>query len=207
MKEFSELQKDALVEICNVGMAKAAVQLSSLLETTVELTIPEVKLSPAKDLISEVDIHHTDRITYVSQKIGGSLSGTIVVMYEGKELSDSLSGLVLGGINNIKDSEARACEIEAVVEISNVIISSCISNIANFLSLKLNISVPQYAEDILAESFLNIMSDAELPTDKTIGFITKLKAQENGADGILMMFLDEVSVSTLLKCIDEMLGV
>ena len=144
MKEFSEIQQDALIEICNVGMAKAAVQLSSLLNTRVKLTIPEVKLSPARDIVTAVNIHPSDRITYVSQKIDGSLHGSVVVMYEGNELSETLSKLVLGGINSIQDNEARACEIEAVVEISNVIISSCIANIADFLSLKLEITVPQY---------------------------------------------------------------
>jgi chemotaxis protein CheC len=206
VKKLTIIQKDALIEICNVGMAKAATQLSVLLDTKIELTIPVIELSPAKDLISQINSDPQDRITYVSQKISDSLKGSAVVAYNSNDLSESLSKIVLGGIDSVRDQEARACEIEAVTEISNVIISSCISSIADFLTMKIGMSIPEYSEDILSESIAHMIDNSELLSEKTIGFMTKLKSDDAGIDGVLMLLLDYVSVNNLLEAIDDLFG-
>lgn len=197
MVKFSDGQIDALKEICNVGMSKAAKQLSILLDSHIDISIPNLQLlNSNKVLTGSIFDQHVD-LSYVSQGLSQNIDGQVILVFN-REHATFLTESVIGKAPKMTQTEIRACEREAMLEIGNIIISSCMSAVVNMLNMTVKLTVPKYGEDDIVTLFNEQLAALNSTADEALLITTKLETKERNISGHLILLLTTESVDHLL---------
>ncbi|WP_133140563.1 chemotaxis protein CheC [Legionella genomosp. 1] len=198
-------QEDALIEIGNIGMSKAAKQLSLLLNSTIKISIPKITFININDLTEENDFNDEQVLSYVYQNISQDLVGSAALVFQ-REQANVLTVTVIGEAPQLTQEEVRACEQEAMLEIGNIIISSCLSVIMNMLSQTVKLSLPVYNENNLYNLLQSLCRQISKSTSNIIAISTKLETSNDKLSGSLFIILTEDSVIKLLRSIKELIN-
>ncbi|MCE3046423.1 chemotaxis protein CheC [Legionella sp. 16cNR16C] len=198
-------QEDALIEIGNIGMSKAAKQLSLLLNSTIKISIPKITFININELTEDNDFNDEQVLSYVYQNISQDLEGSAALVFQ-REQANVLTVTVIGEAPQLTQEEVRACEQEAMLEIGNIIISSCLSVIMNMLSQTVKLSLPVYNENNLYNLLQNLCRQISKSTSNIIAISTKLETSNDKLSGSLFIILTEDSVIKLLRSIKELIN-
>lgn len=197
--KLTDAQSDALIEIANIGVSKAATQLSSLLNDAIELNVPEIELIDISKLPEKL-VDAVGHMVVVHQGLGGFMVGKAYLVFHTEE-SEAIVKVLLGSLQSTKDMDLRVYEYEAMMEIGNIIISTCISTLANMLDEDISLSVPGYTEknkmDFVEEEG---GKDCQVMIMKTV-----LNASRRSITGTLVIILTMLSAETLIKSVDRFL--
>lgn len=136
---LTDLERDALGELSNIAMARAANSLRQMVEHEVLLSVPSVDIV-SKDTATQI-IAKPDNPTLVAvrQDFNGPFSGRALLIFpeaNSFELVRVVVGrqLPLEDIGNLED--------EALAETGNIILNSWVATIANLLKSTLKMSLP-----------------------------------------------------------------
>ena len=136
---LDDLERDALTEIVNIGVSRAASNLRKMVGKQVLLTVPSIDVesqSRAARLISEREF---TQLVAVRQDLSGAFSGRALLIFP---LEKSLE-LVRAVTNDELDAaELVALEHEALAETGNIILNSCLATMANMLRQPLAMTIP-----------------------------------------------------------------
>ncbi|WLI87917.1 chemotaxis protein CheC [Massilia sp. R2A-15] len=152
MVTLSELQHDALVEIFNIGVGQAARAMSEIVSEEVTMSVPSIRFlnRAAAALLGNVD---GQRVCGVSQRYEGAFSTHAILMFP-EDKSLDIVRLMVGDAVPFK--QLTEMEQEAMSEIGNIILNSCVGTLANIFEQELRGSLPVYhlgsSEDILGAS-------------------------------------------------------
>ena len=154
-----------LGEIYNISMGAAAKAVASLIKMKVDISTPDVKVMPKEHLIFKtLEPAVGVKINYVEGIIGENIF--ILSQLDIMKLVD----IVIGGTGDIDESsEFNEMHLSAIGEIMNQMMGASSVNVADFLSLKIDISVP---ESFKIEGQFPIDTDE---TDKGLIVATKFK--------------------------------
>jgi chemotaxis protein CheC len=162
MTEFnlSELQKDALKEIGNIGAGNAATALANFLDRKINMTVPRVEIIPIED-VPEVTGDIEEEIIGVLLKVRGEAPGSILFLLK-RESSEHLLELIFKNNKMTGDDELKE---SAITEIGNIISGSYLSAINQITGFNLCQSVPAFARDmagaILSSSLLSVNESSD----------------------------------------------
>ena len=205
MMELDEREKDALGEIFNVGMSRAAKQLSILLNQEIELTIPEVLLDGAAKVKNEI-LGDKNLYTYVYQDSYADLEGRMMLIFKSSQ-TDYLTDIIIGetsGSSNIQNTKSYSKE--AMLEVGNIVISSCVSAISNMLALKVQLSIPSYNISDSDSIFEDYGQDGHSNQSKQLILIrTDLKTKSENFNGYLIMALKHLEMTNLMHKINQII--
>lgn len=135
---LSELEKDAVTEIMNVGVGRAAASMSLMVKEEIHLTVPSADLlygAAARERLAA----SSDRMVAVREEFKGLLSGSAALLFP-QEKSLDLVRMVLD--ENLSAEEVTELEQEALVEIGNIILNGCLSSVADALAGEIETSIP-----------------------------------------------------------------
>lgn len=206
MMSFTEEQRDALVEICNVGMSKSAKQLSALLNTPIQISIPEINILSLESIYQDHHFSPTETLAYVNQGLSDGLSGLALLIFH-REQTSLLMDSVIGNLPKLSEKEIRACQHDAMREIGNIIISSCIGAIINMLNCSVALSIPVYNEDTISKLIeMNVESFSKVTGCHDVILIgTSLDAQGRDISGSLILVLDPESLNKIFDQLKKLL--
>ena len=194
---LNELELDALTEVVNIGVSRAAASLRDMVGEQVFLSVPSVAItSPARaaELIGE---RESSVLVAVRQGFQGEFSGAALLIFPERN-SLELVRAVAGGHLSLED--ILELEQEALAEIGNVILNGCMATVANLLQRRLIISLPEIltgsAEDLFKKS-PSLLRDVVL----FIHIDFSLKGRE--LNGYLAMLMDVPSLEALKVLVDE----
>jgi chemotaxis protein CheC len=152
MFELSELQHDALVEIFNIGVGQAARALSEIVSEEVTMSVPSIRFLNRAGAAAMLG-KYAQRVCGVSQHYEGAFTTQAILMFP-EDKSLDLVRLMVG--EAVPFTELTEMEQEAMSEIGNIILNSCVGTMANLFDQELRGSLPVYhlgsSEDILAAS-------------------------------------------------------
>ena len=155
MITLTELQHDALVEIFNIGVGHAAASMSEIVNEEVTMSVPSISFLSREDaaaLLGDKDADN-NRICGVSQHYQGAFSTEAVLMFP-EDKSLEIVRLMVGELVPLQ--ELTEMEQEAMSEIGNIILNSCVGTLANIFQQELHGSLPVYhvgtSEQILAST-------------------------------------------------------
>jgi chemotaxis protein CheC len=137
---LSELELDALTELVNIGVSRAAASLGAMVGEQVLLSVPSVVIvsrSKAADLLGGT---RQDLLVAVRQAFHGDVSGRALLIFPEKN-SLELVRAVAGERLSLED--ILELEHEALAEIGNIILNACIATVANLLERSLTMSLPE----------------------------------------------------------------
>ncbi len=157
MIALTELQHDALVEIFNIGVGQAAASMSGIVNEEVTMSVPSIsflnRAEAAMLLGGKNKQDQSQRICGVSQHYEGAFKTEAILMFP-EDKSLEIVRLMVG--ESVPLAELTEMEQEAMSEIGNIILNSCVGTLANLFQRELQGSLPVYhvgtSEEILSAS-------------------------------------------------------
>jgi chemotaxis protein CheC len=136
---LTELERDALAELANIGVSRAAASLRKMVGQQVLLSVPSVEVVSHKTAAAVMSEREGDDLIAVRQDFSGSFSGRALLIFPHSN-SLVLVRAVVG--DDVSHDDVRAMEEEALAETGNIILNGCLATIANMLQLSLEMSLP-----------------------------------------------------------------
>lgn len=198
---LTELERDALTEIVNIGVSRAASSLRKMIGEQVLLSVPSIEVVShhrAARLISEREV--ADLIA-VLQDFTGPFSGRALLIFP-ETNSLELVRAVTGG--ELSAAEVVEMEQEALAETGNVILNSCLATMANMLKRSLTMTIPQVLRGDGAKLFEvdEAGSEEGLVLFLYIDFAVRMR----DIRGYIAMLMDIPSLATLKELLDEFIA-
>ncbi len=197
---FTKAEEDVLLEVCNIGMSKAAKQLSVLLNGPVLLENPALEVLPVTQLDAYSLSRSNDVMSMVHQSLENDIEGHALLVFK-RDYTQLLLEQVMGEMPNLSEVEMRSCEQEAMLEIGNIVISSCITAMVDMLSQKVGLSVPHYYEGTFAAVLSNQKEFLQKKSAAVMILSTEMSTQLGNFAGRLMLFVTSSSVGSVLGAI------
>jgi chemotaxis protein CheC len=139
---YSDDQYDALREISNIAMGRAADSLARLLHRFIRLPVPNVRIVEAAlvaDALRELVAGETS-VTVVREAFSGRMRGEALVFFCGDSYAE-LADLLGHEADGVADHE------ELVLDLSNLLVGATIGGIAEQLGYELGYSAPSIIAD------------------------------------------------------------
>ena len=138
--DLSELELDALTELVNLGVSRAALNLREMISQEVILSVPSVSLIGRARAVELLGAAEPSQLVAVHQVFEGDITGRALLIFpETKSLE--LVRAVTSGTLPLED--IIELEQEALAETGNIILNGCLATIANQLQRTLRISLPE----------------------------------------------------------------
>ncbi|MFM2313446.1 MAG: hypothetical protein RLZZ04_2722 [Cyanobacteriota bacterium] len=201
MDYLTSEQLDALQEIVNIGVGRAAAMLNEMVDARIILEVPTIQLLSA-DQLRQVMLNrfNSQSISAVRLGFSGSLSGTAELMFP----TDSASVLVAVLTGEDLDSpDLDAVKIGTLSEIGNIVINGVIGSISNILEERMEYKIPSYCEDTIE----NLLLSGRNMTDDVVFILAQARfaiAQLEIVGDIILIF-EMKAFDNLLKAIDRQL--
>lgn len=146
--EFSEMESDALSEVFNLGIGRAAQALNRMVSDTIDLTVPKVLILPQEEVSKLISLEIDDIINAVTQQFSGDFSGNAILMFP-KEQSLNLVRTLLQ--DDVPLGTLTELEQEALIEVGNVLLNACFGTVTNELNFNCDISTPLFIQGTARE--------------------------------------------------------
>ncbi|MEJ1936804.1 chemotaxis protein CheX, partial [Nostoc sp. NIES-2111] len=141
-------QLDALQELINIGVGRAANLLNEMVDSHIRLEIPFVKVLTASQAYQELASRfHDNSLSSVKLGFTGSFYGTAGLIFPTESASKLVS--VLTG-EEAGSADLDAVKIGTLSEIGNIVINGVMGSISNVLQQHMNYTLPVYLEDTIA---------------------------------------------------------
>lgn len=137
---LTELERDALTELVNIGVSRAAASLRKMIGEQVLLSVPSVEIMAPQNAARLIGERETEDLVAIQQQFEGAFSGRALLIFP-EETSLDLVRAILG--DDVPPDQIAEMELEALAETGNVILNGCLATMANMLKRSLNISLPQ----------------------------------------------------------------
>jgi chemotaxis protein CheC len=189
---LDELELDALTELVNLGVSRAALGLREMVREEVVLSVPKVSIVTREEAVANFGEGDVRRLVAVHQDFDGEIKGRALLIFpEAKSME--LVRAVVGG--ELPLEELMELEQEALAETGNVILNSCLGTMANNLERSLRISLPEVIYGDGAKFF------ALVPTpdinDRVMFIYINFVVRQRNITGYIAMLLDLPSLVTL----------
>ncbi|WP_027798602.1 chemotaxis protein CheC [Paraburkholderia dilworthii] len=134
-QSLNEDQRDALQEICNVGMGKAAAALATLLGAFVTLSVPDIRLVGVEQLRVALGAQGDGELPPVRQAFQSDISGEAIVLVgkDGQRELQQLMGHDVGEPDT---------EVEVLCDITNLLVGACVQSVFEQLGQHICFSQP-----------------------------------------------------------------
>ena len=195
---LSELERDALTEIVNIGVSRAASSLRKMIGDQVLLSVPSIEVvnqRRAARLISEREVVE---LVAVRQDFSGPFSGRALLIFP-ETNSLELVRAVTGG--ELSAEEVIEMEHEALAETGNVILNSCLATMANMLKRSLSMTIP---EVLRGDGAMLFEIDQNAEAEGLVLFLyIDFAVRQRDIRGYIAMLMDIPSLATLKELLDE----
>lgn len=184
LNELNEVHIDVLKEIGNIASGNAATSLSTMLNLRVDMSVPKVRIVNIEDAGTMLGGPESVKVGILT-KFDGDIEGLMMFLIEEnftKQIMENLLGETISFNEKLND-----IELSAISEIGNILIASYINAIASMTGMKINISVPAIAIDMVG-ALLSVPALELSPASDDIIFV----------EGVLLDLDQSVSSNILL---------
>lgn len=192
---LTELELDALTELVNLGVSRAATNLSVLVREEVLLSVPEVCVVTREEAITNLREHDARRLVAIHQDFDGDMRGRALLIFPEARSLELIRAMV-GPELSLDD--LIELEQEALAETGNILLNGCLSTMANNLQRNLRISLPEVIHGDGADFFRPNSGGQETVLFIYINFAVK----QRDIQGFLAMILDLPSLVMLQRLLD-----
>jgi chemotaxis protein CheC len=195
---LGELERDALTEIVNIGVSRAASNLRKMIGGEVLLSVPSIDVVSQRRAARLISEREVSELVAVRQNFQGPFSGCALLIFP-ETNSLELVRAVTGG--ELSAAELVEMEHEALAETGNVILNSCLATMANMLRRTLSMTIPE----IIRGSGATLFAVDE--TGKSEGLVLFLyinfSVRKHDIRGYIAMIMDLPSLTTLKQLLEE----
>jgi chemotaxis protein CheC len=193
--EFSKTQLDVLHEVINVGTGHAAAALSRLIDQKIMVTVPDVRMVPLNKLPDYLGGAETP-IVGLYFKFSKDLNGNILLFFT-EEVTHSLIDLLTAGVEFTDAAERESVEKSALLELGNIVANSYLNAIAEMMDMRVFISVPYYARDLLGAIIDVLLIQIAEAADYALLLETVIESSEQKIHSNIAIFLEDDSLNKI----------
>ncbi len=202
MRNLTDLQRDAISELMNIGMGRAADALSQMAHDEVQLSVPFVDVLSIHDVIQRLQAQALDAIAVVKQQFAGVFWGEALLLFpEAQSLE-----LVRILLQDMVPLERMAdMEQEAFMELGNIILNACLGSLANLLSSEISSSLPVLMQGTCTEVF-TMLQNEYLDDDYVLFLKIDFAMPTRAINGYVAFVIDGASTRSLQDSVEHLLS-
>ncbi|MBP2314276.1 chemotaxis protein CheX [Azospirillum soli] len=195
---LSEMEQDAITELLNVSVSRAAVALSRMVDRPVSMSIPVLRILSRDEALAALGGGTPSPLVAVGERFSGPFSGSALLVFP-ETRSLRLVHAILG--ERIPLEEVMDMAEEAMAEVGNVILNSCLSGMANMLACRIEATLPTCYQGTADQIFhRTIRHDG----DARILFTSiDFSIRERDIGGYIVLLLDLNAIANLRQAIDR----
>ena len=192
----TELQKDAIRELMNISVGRAAGMLNTLITKHLTLFVPESKLIISSEIEPEISHLNHDTLSCVTMPFKNGLSGSAKMIFPWADAEKLVN--LFSNENLVSDNfeEVRAAILS---EIGNIVLNSLMGTLSNLFNYSLKYQVPSYSE-----GWFNTIFELDNIDDNSIVLIAKTQflIDDLKIFGDLLIFIELNSFELLIEKIE-----
>lgn len=201
MNLLSEMQRDALAEVFNIGAGRAALSISEIVGDEVKLSVPSIEVKKSVEIGVETLPLNNERFGTVHQNFTGPFEATAMLLFSEEKALEIVRDM-MGSQMSLE--ELVEFEQEAMCELGNIILNACLSAMADILGISLNSTLPCYTIASCTELLHTITSSMDQDYVLVLNIVfTSVKRE---SEGQLILLLSSASLTNLIRHIDHFLG-
>ncbi|MFN4120736.1 chemotaxis protein CheC [Acidovorax sp.] len=190
-------QVDALSEIFNIGVGKAAAAMGNLMRDEVLLSVPHVSILTVSEAAQQLGA--AERPMYgVRQPFRGVFNGDALLIFPGNK-SLEIVRIVAG--QSVPSEDLSAIEQDAMTEVGNVMLNACIAALADLLGSEFELSPPSIdtgdSRTILGTRIQNHL---------VVFLHIRFELLSSQIEGFVVFVLNTTSLEGLRSAINRLLG-
>ena len=195
---FTEDQMDLLQELINIGVGRAADALSQLVESRIQLCVPEIKMIGSQKAREIFEARSVSEETMVTQSFNGSISGRLGM------LLDKKSAILMTSL--LSDEQCTENEINLeqegiILEVGNIVLNGVMGSISNAIEDQLDYSIPEIARS----NSIKILLEKNMLNKPTVLLAdVSLHVENSAIEGSIIVVFDAEEICLMLnQIIDE----
>lgn len=198
---LGELERDALTEIVNIGVGRAASSLRKMIGDQVTLSVPAIDIVSQRRAARLISEREAAELVAVRQDFDGAFAGRALLIFP-ESNSLELVRAVTG--ESLSAEDLADMEREALTETGNVILNSCLATIANMLKRSLAMTIPE----VLHGNSVALFEIDELAgEDGLVLFLyIDFAVRKRDIRGYIAMIMDIPSLEKLKELLDEFIA-
>ena len=196
MRAFSDLEMDALAEAFNLSLGEAAATFAAIVHEEIELAVPIVEFVTRDELARRLQGNAADgnpqRLCRINQSFTdeqGLVTDALLLFPEHGSLE--IVRRMLGDDTPIH--HITELEQDALAEIGNIIINSCMSSLANLFGTEMRGSLPR-VQSRTARTLLDDKSDSDVILVARIG----MTMAAHNLSGYVLFIMDVPSIENFM---------
>lgn len=146
LNQIDNMQYDVLREIGNIGAGNATTALSQMINSKVDMKVPNVQLLEFKEL-SDIVGGAENIVVGILFTLEGSIDGMMMFMMD-MPAARHLVHLLMGNSDEDSSKEFTDMEKSALNEIGNIIAGAYLSSLSTLTNMVITSSVPYMAIDM-----------------------------------------------------------
>lgn len=198
---LDELERDALTELVNIGVSRAAASLRKMVNKQVLLSVPSVEVVSPAAAAALIGQRESDELVAIRQEFAGAFSGQALLIFP-EDNSLELVRAILG--DEVEAAEVASLKDEALAETGNVILNGCLGTIVNMLNQSLQMSLPKV---LYGDGRVLFSVDATPDVDGLVLFLyINFSVRDRNIRGYIAMIMDLPSLAVLKTLLGDFIA-
>jgi chemotaxis protein CheC len=198
---LAELERDALTEIVNIGVSRAASSLRKMIGDQVTLSVPSIDVVSQRRAARLISEREAAELVAVRQDFSGPFSGRALLIFP-ESNSLELVRAVTG--DELTAQEVVDMEHEALTETGNVILNSCLATMANMLKRSLVMTIPEVLRG--NGNMLFEIDESSAEEGLVLFLYIDFAVRKRDIRGYIAMIMDIPSLEVLKELLDEFIA-
>lgn len=194
---MDDLELDALTELVNIGVSRAATNLRDMVGEEVHLSVPSVDLIRRKKAV-EILSRNDSKLVAVHQVFEGDITGRALLIFPETRSLELVRAVTSG---NLPLEDIIDLEQEALAETGNIILNGCLATMANMLQRTFKISLPEILRGD-GDLLFNMPPPPE-SGDVVMFVYINFAIRSRDIQGYIAMLMDMPSLTTLQLLLRE----
>lgn len=197
MPPLTENQEDALKELINIGVGRAAGMLNEMTSSRIRLRVPWLRVAEAGELKSIIE-GDGEQLSAVKMGFGGPLSGTAALIFPKTEAALLVSHLTGEPLDTPDIDALRAVTL---TEIGNIVVNCVLGSMMNLIQRQITFTLPNYCEGDLSTVICSSLGSS---TGRVLLVRTRFCLEEMHLEGDIVLILEVGSLDQLITGIESL---
>ncbi|AMN40463.1 chemotaxis protein CheX [Rhodoplanes sp. Z2-YC6860] len=201
LTELTEIERDAISEIANVGVSRAAASLRQMVGEQVLLSVPSVRIVSRQEAAKLVEGGNSPKLVAVQQSFEGPFSGRALLIFPQAQSLELVRSIV-GAEHSLED--VIDLEQEALAETGNIILNACLATIANVLRKTMRMSLPSVIRGDGATMFETNKSNSD--GNLVLFLYIDFTIRNRDIRGFIALLMDLPSITALKEIVKDFIA-
>ena len=200
--KLSTVQADAIQELGNIGAAHAATTLSQMLGSTIEMSVPAIKVIDLSQLGKYMGEESAAMVVFELQ--GDIPHGGYILFYITRESAVRMTNTMLG----MTEINRPLSEMDqsALLEVGNIMVSAFLDATAELLGFVMLPSPPSLTIDMAHAAMQSLIAQMQEETNEVLLFSTELTCEEYKIDSDIIMMPERSTLVKIIALLENMVN-